>query len=432
MITEMDSAKKIIRKLVPRKLLRGVEQGFRLLRGLFWQARYGFPARGMHVVAVTGTNGKTTTANYINEVLKAGGHKTALFTTALIEVAGKSEPNKTHFTLVKQSLVQQFFARSKKANVDWVVLEVTSHAIDQHRIMGVPVEVAVMTNLTQDHLDYHGTMEEYARVKSLLFSAFKPRFCILNTDDDWYQFFSDRSVGRSVTYGKSEDATFCLQSQQSGTKGSTAKFVYSGQQYLLKTSLQGSFNTYNALAGIAVGHSLGIDVKTAINGIGNLQAVPGRMESIQEGQSFNVVVDFAYTPDALQKALVALRETTKGSVRIVFGATGDRDKTKRPLMGKVVAECADAIYLTDDETYTEDPDRIRQAVYEGIEQAKGANKTKVIADREEAIQQAFTDAKAGDSILLAGIGHETERNMGGKQVAWDDRVIARKLLTKTK
>lgn len=429
----MNTAKKIIRKLIPTGLLRGVEQSFRLARGLFWQARYGFPARGMHVIAVTGTNGKTTTSSYINEVLKQAGFKTAIFTTALIEIDGQTKPNRTHFTLVKQSLVQQFLARARKADVDWVVLEVTSHAIDQHRIMGVPVEIAVMTNLTQDHLDYHGTMEEYARTKSLLFGdRFRPRFVVLNTDDEWYPFFHDRATGTVISYGKKSNSTVRLKKQTSSAKGSDATFEYNGKDYTLNTSLQGGFNIYNALAAVSVGCALHIDPKVSAKGASTLKAVPGRMESIDEGQKFNVLVDFAYTPDALEKALRALQETTKGKVRIVFGATGDRDKSKRPLMGQVVAENADAIYLTDDETYTEDPETIRNAVFEGIKEAGGEKITKVIADRKHAIAQAINDAKTGDSVLLAGIGHEDSRNMGGKQIPWSDQAVAREILSKNK
>lgn len=427
----MDSLKKLVRNIVPHSLLRGVEQGFRLSRGLFWQIRYGFPAKGAHVVAVTGTNGKTTTANYINEVLKAGGFKTALFTTALIEVAGKSEPNKTHFTLVKQSIVQQFFARAKRADVDWVILEVTSHAIDQHRIQGVPVELAVFTNLSQDHLDYHKTMEEYAGVKARLFGGdFSPKDCILNADDEWYSFFRDHATGTVLSYGKADTAALKLKKHTSNAHGSKVTTEYNGKEFSFSTSLRGEFNVYNALAAAGVGLALYIDPKFIAKGIENLKAVPGRMESIDVGQSFSVLVDFAYTPDALKKALQALQETTEGKVGIVFGATGDRDKSKRGPMGEVVAKHADRIYLTDDETYSEDPEAIRDAVYEGIKAGKGTKKTHVVSDRRKAIEQAFKDAKAGDTILLAGIGHETERNMGGKQVPWDEREIAREILTK--
>ncbi len=426
----MDSLKKLVRNIIPHSLLRGVEQTFRLSRGLFWQVRYGFPAKGAHVIAVTGTNGKTTTANYINEVLKAGGFKTALFTTALIEVAGESEPNKTHFTLVKQSIVQQFFSRAKQADVDWVILEVTSHAIDQHRIQGVPVELAVFTNLSQDHLDYHKTMEEYAGVKARLFGGeFSPKDCILNADDEWYPFFRDHATGTVLGYGRAKNAALSLKKHTSNASGSKVTTEYNGKEFSFTTMLRGEFNVYNALAAAAVGLALYIEPKFIAKGIENLKAVPGRMESVDAGQNFSVLVDFAYTPDALEKALVALKETSKGKVAIVFGATGDRDKTKRAPMGEVVAKHADRIYLTDDETYTENPEAIRNAVYEGIKLAKGTKKTHVIADRREAIKQAFKDAKAGDTILLAGIGHETERNMGGKQLEWDEREVAHAILT---
>lgn len=423
----------MLRKMIPHTLLRFMEQGFRIGRGFFWQAWYLFPAKKLKVIAVTGTNGKTTTSCYINEVLKYAGLKTAIYTTAIIEIDGRVEPNKTHYTLVKQRLVQQFFSRARKTGVDWVVLEVTSHAIDQHRILGTTVDIAVMTNLTQDHLDYHGTMEEYARVKSLLFGGrFHPRISVLNIDDERYEFFAKKAEGRVITYGKNKEADVRLLSPNGVGLSNSATIDYKDENYALKTNLRGEFNLYNSAAAVCAGLAVGIDMSVATKGVEKLVAVPGRMEKIEEGQPFEVFVDFAYTPDALEKALRALKDTTKGSVRIVFGATGDRDKSKRPLMGQVVAKWADRIYLTDDETYTEDPKQIREDVFEGIINAKAEDKTKVIASRTEAIERAFKEASPGDAILLAGLGHETTRNIGGKQVDWDERQVARELLSKMK
>lgn len=396
--------KKIIRKVVPRSGLRALEQGYRKSRGLAWQARYGFPARGMRVIAVTGTNGKTTTCSYINEVLKAGGHSTAVLTTAYYEIAGEREANRTHYTIDRQSIVQDFFARSRKAGVNFVVLEVTSHALHQARIMGVTVEVAVITNLTQEHLDYHGTMEEYAKAKALLLQKYGAKHAVLNADDEWFKFFSQHS--KAEVHRFSKDIT-------------------------LKTSLIGDFNLYNATAAATVGQVLGIDRQQIEQGIANLKAVPGRMETIDEGQNFTVIVDFAYTPDALENVLSSLQKVTKGKISIVFGATGDRDTTKRGPMGEVVARLADRIYLTDDETYTEDPITIRDAVYAGIKKASGVKKTKVIDDRLDAIKLAFKEANKGDVVLLAGIGHEDYRNMGGHKLPWDERQVARRELRKT-
>lgn len=389
--------KKLARKIIPKRGIQTLEKNYRKGRGAFWQTRHGYPARGMRVIAVTGTNGKTTTCSYVSEVLKAAGYKTAVYTTAYYEINGQNTPNHSHMTVTSQRDVQGFFARAKKAQVDFVVLEVTSHALEQGRITGVPVEIAVVTNLTQDHLDYHGTMEEYAKAKALLLQKYGAKYAVLNADDEWFGFFAQYSQAEVKPFKKDPS---------------------------LKTSLIGDFNLYNASAAAAVGDLLGLDRSVIRRGVANLKAVPGRMESINAGQDFGVIVDFAYTPDALENVLKTLKDITKGKVGIVFGATGDRDKTKRGPMGEVVSKLADRIYLTDDETYTEDPVAIRDAVYAGIKRAKGEAKTQVYDDRLDAIKQAFKEAKKGDVVLLAGIGHEDYRNMGGKKLPWDERRVA--------
>lgn len=210
--------------------------------------------------------------------------------------------------------------------------------------------------------------------------------------------------------------------------GTSFRLVSSKIAVNLKTKLLGEFNVYNASMAAALAAEVGIEPESIVAGIEKVPVVPGRMEVVDGRQPFTVLVDFAVTPDALKVVLISLQEVAKGKVSIVFGATGDRDKAKRPIMGEVVAKHADNIYLTDDETYSEDGDLIRQAVKEGIIKAKGAHKSKEIADRKEAIKQAFLDAKAGDVVVLAGIGHEDYRNMGGKKVPWDERVVAEEVL----
>ncbi len=420
--------KKLVRKLVPANAVTKLENTYRKSRGVFWQALYGYPARNLKVIAVTGTNGKTTTASYINSVLRAGNLKTAVYTTAYYEVAGAQVPNHTHMTVTSQKSVQSFFAKAKRAKVDYVILEVTSHALDQGRIAGVNVEVAVMTNLTQDHLDYHGTMERYAEAKSKLFTDYQAKHAVLNIDDQWFDFFMSRTVQPTITYGQRKDSSLHLKEYTLTPTGSTFKAQYKSHQLSMTTQLVGLFNIYNALASTSVGLALKLDPEAIKLGIASLANVPGRMEQINEGQDFDVVVDFAYTPDALQNVLSTLKEVTKGKISIVFGATGDRDTTKRPAMGKVAGKLADRIYLTDDETYTEDPVTIRDAVYAGIKRANAQDKTQVVDDRLEAIKLAFKEAKKGDVVLLTGIGHENYRNMGGKKLPWDERQIARELL----
>lgn len=422
--------KKLVRKVVPKTAVKNLEKGYRKGRGAAWQMRYGFPARGMKVIAVTGTNGKSTTCAYINEVLKAAGHKTAVLTTVFYEVNGVRVPNKTHQTMDKQSIIQSFFAGAKKAKVDWVILEVTSHAIHQDRIMGIPVEIAVVTNLTPEHLDYHKTIEEYARVKSLLLRDFGAKHAILNADDEWYGYFAQRSKAPVFSFGKLPDADAQIQSIKLAGSNSRATLKIKAGSVELNTSLLGEVNLYNAAAAASVALVLGVDNKKIQEGIANLEGLDGRLEVIDASQKFTVLVDFAVTPDAIKQVLSSLKQIAKGRVMIVFGATGDRDRAKRPLMGEVAAQHADKIFLTDDETYTEDPEKIRQAVYEGIKNVGGEAKTQIIPDRLEAIKTAFKQAKAGDIVLLTGIGHEDHRNMGGKKVPWDESKIAHELLKK--
>ncbi len=420
-------SKKLIRKAIPKPAIRATEEAYRKGRIYALQAKYGFPAKGLRVIAVTGTNGKTTTCCYINEVLKAGGYKTALFTTAVIELDGKSHINKSHRTVPHTAQLLKFFEQAKAAKVDFVILEVTSQALHQHKLLGIPVEIAVMTNLTQDHLDYHGTMEEYSAAKARLFNGYlKPQYSILNADDAWFEYFNLVATGKVISYGQKQGSIAQIQHVQMTGAGSIWELAEHGHVIGLETRIAGLFNVQNATAAVVVGKLVGMSPPQLQQGVRNLTVVPGRMESIVAGQPFTVLVDYAHTPDALERVLTAAKQIAKGRVLAVFGATGDRDSTKRPIMGEVAAKVADMTYLTDDETYTEDGASIRAAVRAGLD---GANGNYVeIADRKGAIIAAFKDAGAGDVVVLAGIGHQDYRNMGGKEVAWDERDVARELL----
>lgn len=412
---------KIVRKVLPRSAVKPLEKTYRKGRVGVLRSAYGNPAEGLRIIAVTGTNGKTTTCMFINEMLKTAGHKTALFTTALTEVNGFAEPNLRHTTMPVTAEIQKFFKQAKAAGVEFVTMEVTSMGLDQHKLDGTPVEVAVVTNLSQEHLDYHGTMEKYAAAKARLVSDFKPSFVVLNEDDKWYDFFAGRAIGKLFTFGKKAEGETKI------TIGKDGNFNLGRTEMKLK--LPGEFNIYNAAAAATVGMLLGLNSKQIKDGLESLEVVPGRMEPVKVGQSFKVFVDYAVTPDAIAQALKALRPLTKGKLMIIFGATGDRDKTKRQAMGEAAAKHADRIFLTDDETYTEDGDTIRAAVMKGIEKAGGNGKTVELADRREAIKAAFTEAKAGDTVILTGLGHENYRNMGGQKMPWDDRQVARELLS---
>lgn len=420
---------KRVRKALPKGAVRSLEEVYRITRVHAVSARYGYPARGLKVIAVTGTNGKTTTINYINEILKEAELKTAMFSTAVIEVAGQRQLNDLNATVASTERMQQFFRDAKKAKVDYVVLEITSHALHQHKLSTVPITAAVMTNLTQDHLDYHGTMERYAEAKGKLFTG-RPEFIVLNHDDEWFDFFNKYQAGaQKITYGTSDAAEAKIDYVKLYKKGSEASIIFDHHIKLdLATALPGKYNVYNMTAAAACAYLLGIKLHDIVEGIANLDGVPGRFERVVEDKEYDVIVDYAHTPDALEQLLTAAKAITKNRTILVFGATGDRDKGKRPIMGEVVARLADRIILTDDESYSEDPQTIRDQVMEGIERAGGSGKTTELGDRREAIKKALSIATKGDTILITGMGHEQFRIVNGERLPWNDGDVVRELL----
>ena len=421
------------RRLLPNQLVQRLEESYRRSRALLVAARFGNPARSLRVIAVTGTNGKTTVVNYMNEILKEAGHSTAMFSTATIEVAGQARRNDLNATVPSTAAIQRFFLEAKRAKVEFVVMEFPSHALHQHKLAGVPVEMAIMTNLTQDHLDYHGTMEEYASVKARLF-AMKPRYIVLNRDDEWFDYFNKFSAaGQKITYGKHEEAEAQIQHVKLYRKGTEATVVIDHQTRLeLATALPGEFNAYNMTAAVSGAYLLGVKLNDIREGVANLEAIPGRFERIENDRGYDIIVDYAHTPDGLEKLLTAARAITKNRIILVFGACGDRDKSKRPIMGEIAARLADRIMLTDEESYNENPDQIRQQIYQGIEQAKGEGKTTEIADRQAAIEKALSIATKGDTVLVTGLGHEVYRIIDGERIAWNDSEVIAGLLDKVK
>lgn len=410
-----------VRKTLPPGAVKGLEELYRKGRVQLVSAKYGNPAKGLKVIAVTGTNGKTTTVNYINEILKEAGLKTAMFSTAAIEVAGQRQLNDLNVTVATTERMQQFFRDAKRAKVDYVVLEITSHALQQHKLATVPIGVAVMTNLTQDHLDYHKTMEDYAAAKAILFKD-EPKFIVLNRDDEWFDYFNQFMAGaQKITYGEHENAEARIERIKLYRKGSEATVIIDHQTKLeLATALPGKFNVANMTAAAATAYLLGVKLDDIVEGIANLESIPGRFERAVEGLGYDVIVDYAHTPDALEKMLDAVKSVTKNRVILVFGATGDRDKGKRPIMGEIAAKYANRIILTDEESYNEDPQAIRDHVREGIEKARGSSRLTEIPDRREAIKKAMSIAMKNDTVLITGMGHEQYRIVNGEKLPWSD------------
>ena len=421
---------KTARKVLPKSALVGLEKSYRKSRAKIISARYGNPARDLRVIAVTGTNGKTTTVNFLNEILKEAGYRTAMFSTANIEIAGKQTVNDTNSTTATVARLQKFFRDAKKADVEFALIEATSHALDQYKFEGVPIEMAIMTNLTQDHLDYHKTMENYAAAKSKLFEM-NPNFVVLNVDDEWFDYFNNFATeSQKITYGEGESADVKIEKFKLYKKGSEANLrIDNNVELEIATNLPGEFNIYNMTAAAAGAYLLGISLKDIQEGIANLEGVSGRFEYATPGLPFDTIVDYAHTPDALEKLLKSAKEISKNRTILVFGACGDRDREKRPIMGKIAQDLADRIIITDEENYTEDATQIREEIISGISKKNDKLPANIqeIPDRKEAIRKALQIAGKGDIVLITGLGHEVYRVIDGKKTPWNDTQIVREI-----
>jgi UDP-N-acetylmuramoyl-L-alanyl-D-glutamate--2,6-diaminopimelate ligase len=428
----MNTIKKTIKNLLPKSIRQPLLNAYHLLVAVAANVRYGFPARGAKVIMVTGTNGKTSTASLIAGMLENSSKSVGINTTAYYSYGGKTVQKKSSRTIEDMFDLHKMFSRMKKTGCEYIILEATSQALDQNRLWGVPCEMAIMTNLTQDHLDYHGTMGGYAAAKAKLFKR-RPRFTILNRDDEWFGYFNRfPAAERKLSYGHNPEADAHIENVKLSASGSDIRLKIDDKTVAFRTRLAGNFNAYNSAAAAAAGYILGLAPEDIGEGIASVGAVPGRLERVEAGQPFDVIVDYAHTPDALDNVLGTMRQLAKGRVVAVFGATGDRDRGKRPLMGEIAARHADRIFVTDEETYTEDGATIRTAIIKGIKEAGGQSKTTEIADRRKAIAAAFKQAKKGDAVVITGLGHELTRNMGGKAIEWNDTEVAKELLGQLK
>lgn len=422
----------LTRKIIPKKAVQGVEKIYRRNRLRMLSAKYHHPARDMKVLAITGTNGKTTSISVLNSIIKTSGAKTILSTTAGREVAGKLTSADTCQTVPSTENLQKLFVDAKNHEVNYVLLETTSHALAQYKIPQMDLKVAGMTNLSQDHLDYHHSMQDYADQKLKLFTDFNADFRILNRDDAWYNYFAQKltTLGLDfVTYGTDAQADFRISKVKIFKQGSDITLKYKGEVLELSTPLAGRFNAYNIVLAASMAKLLGIANNDIVDGVANFKAVKGRLERIENDLGLDVIVDYAHTPDALEKLLEFVKSVSKGKIHIVFGATGMRDKAKRPIMGQVVAKLADRIFVTDDETHGEDASLIRKAILKGIIDVGEEQKVIEIADRGEAIEAAIEVAEPGDSILITGMGHQNQRQIGvNESIAWNDVEETQKIL----
>ena len=382
---------------------------------------HGDPTSTLKVVGVTGTNGKTTTTFLIRELLEAAGVQTGLLGTVTSIVGGKEEP--VERTTPEAVDLQALFARMLREGDQAVAMEVSSHALELGRVAGIDFAVRVWTNLTQDHLDFHPTMEDYYAAKKSLFTRAGGE-AIVNVDDSYGRRLAGELDVEPTTYAVDATADYRALDVRFDTNGSHFRCSTPDGEFDLATRLPGLFNVQNALAAVAAARALDVPMDTIVRALAQAARVPGRFEPVDEGQQFAVLVDYAHTPDSLENVLRAAREITTGRLHVVFGAGGDRDTAKRPLMGRAAADHADRLIVTSDNPRSEDPDSIVDMVIEGA--GPGAER---IVDRRAAISRAIETAAPGDVVVIAGKGHEQGQEFeGGRKEPFDDRTVARDAL----
>lgn len=384
--------------------------------------KYGFPGKKLRVIGVTGTNGKTTTSFMIWQMLNHAGLRAGLMTTVAWGV-DKLQPELNHMTTVDAFTLNSRIAEIKKQGAEFLVLEVTSHALAQFRTLGIPIEIAVFTNLTHDHLDYHKTVANYRAAKGKLFK--KAKFSILNADDPATTYYKKLTLNYT-TYGikKGDHRATDIKLNVSGVE-------YSVDGLKIATKIPGEFNIYNSLAAALVGEKLGLTATQITEGIKSLESVEGRMNVVDEGQPFTVIVDYAHAPDALEKVFASVKDH-KGKIISVHGGAGRRDPSTRPIRGEILAKNSDIVIITEDDSRDEDPEKIAAGFIQGAEkQGKVLDKDLFKElDRGKAIELAIQKAKKGDLVLILGKGHEKTILRADGPHDFEDIRVARKILKK--
>lgn len=402
---------------VPVVIVRDVRAAF--AKACFFAA--GNPQKKLKIIGVTGTNGKTTIANVMKKILSDAGKKCAMFTTVGYDVCGAFYPS-SHTTPPPEKLAP-LFAQAVENGAEYAVMEVSSHSIAQKRVGALDFEIGIFTNITRDHLDYHKTMEEYTRVKASFFAQCENS--IINLDDEKALEMAKHAKNNVYFVSeKDERADFLIKDINIAISGMTYNLSCKEANIPLSVPLAGDFNIYNTAEAAIAAKILGIDESSIIRSLSTFSGAPGRMEMIcREKLPFSVIVDYAHTPDALEKALAACRKITRGTLYCVFGCGGNRDHGKRLEMGAIATELADIAVITSDNPRLEEPEAIIADIVGGI--PAGKTNFVTITDRKEAIEYALSNAKSGDTILLAGKGHETyidDRN--GKQFFSEKEIVA--------
>jgi UDP-N-acetylmuramoyl-L-alanyl-D-glutamate--2,6-diaminopimelate ligase len=418
---------------VPCVLVRSTRAALADLSAAF----HGFPSSPLHLTGITGTDGKTTSVFMLSHVLSALGGTTGLLSTVAFKVADRWQDNALRQSTLEAPEIQAALAEMVTAGVTDAVLETTSHGLALDRVRGCLFDDAIVTNITSEHLEFHRTRERYIAAKALLLDAVrrsqaKPgrRFVAINCDDEGSAGLVPGSPVEVITFGLGEAAAFRATNVVCGAAGSTFSVHFDGRDYQASTQLPGMFNAYNCLGVLALVAGRGMSIEHAVGALASFAGVPGRMNRVDAGQDFTVIVDYAHTAASLEKVLTTLRPLARGRLIAVFGSAGERDREKRPAMGLVAAMLADLSVLTDEDPRMESSEAILEEIAAGARTAgaRAGSDYHVVPDRRQAIRWAFSQARSGDVVLLAGKGHEKNMVVRGASIPWDEIAVAREEL----
>lgn len=411
-----------LRKFVPQ----AIKNWYHLTIAMFAALWFGFPGKKLRVIGVTGTDGKTTTCRFLADILREAGHEVALASSIEFRIGAESAVNATKFTTLSAWRMQEFLSKAVRNGCGYAVLEVSSHALDQQRVWGIPFSSAVITNVTREHLDYHRDMVRYRRAKRRLFE--RAVSGVVNLDMESPEEFLNAIRGKRLTYSL-ENPQADVFAERIETRLDGSNFLVDGVSFSLR--VPGRFNIENALAALSASFVFSVSLEDARRALSRVEVVPGRMELVPNDHGISLLIDYAVTPNALEKLyslVVAMKPRPHAKIIAVFGACGDRDRGKRPLMGEIVSSYADTIILTNEDPYTEDPEQILREIRKGIVNKVLDETLFVIPDRRCAIQKAICLAGSDDIIVVSGKGAEETMAVGSECIPWNDKRVILEVL----
>lgn len=381
---------------------------------------YGNCHRKLKMIGVTGTNGKTTTTFIIKKILEENGYKVGVVGTVDVMIGNEKYPS--DYTTPNPSVLHRYLYMMKMAGCDVCIIEASSQALSQERTYGIHFDIGVFTNLTREHLDYHGSMEEYAKAKAILMR--NSSVCIINADDSFAEMMKRNAAEKVVTFAIDGNADIKAENVKLNHGGVVYTLACESGRYEIAYDVIGKFSVYNSLAALAVGIVMKVDMKRAVRAVAEMKTVRGRIEKIPNNRNIHILIDFAHTPDSLENVLKTVRDIYDKRIITVFGCGGDRDRTKRPLMGRIACKYSDLVYVTSDNPRTEDPEQIIDDIVGNIDK----NNYIRTADRTQAIKAAIVEAEPGDTVLIAGKGHERYQILGTEKIHYDEREIVKQIL----